>query len=209
MAVSRTPNVDIRRIRADDGPLLRELRLRSLADAPEAFGQPLEDVRRRPAGDWDTQAGRASRGPERTWLLAEREGEAVGLVQGRRRRPGTLLLFSMWVDPAVRRLGVGRILVDVLEEWARTWDAERTVLWVFAANESAIAFYRVLGFQVIVGGPDADSGARFRALAMRRAIRSPAHLQGPLTGGTTPSSVTREASSAVFAQRQQRVAKGR
>jgi hypothetical protein len=33
--------VKIRRIRADEGMVLRELRLRSLANAPEAFGQPL------------------------------------------------------------------------------------------------------------------------------------------------------------------------
>jgi GNAT superfamily N-acetyltransferase len=94
-------------------------------------------------------------------------------VQGRRRRPATLLLFSMWVDPDARRDGVGRELIARLEEWARGWDALETVLWVFAANSSALDFYRDLGFEPVREGQDAESGARFAAVAMRREIHSP------------------------------------
>ena len=172
--VIASADVTIRRISPDDGPILRELRLRSLADAPDAFGQPLEEARRRPMQEWERSARQASHGVDRTWLIAEREAGAVGLVQGRRRRPGTLLVFSMWVDPDARRLGVGRMLVDALEDWARGWDATATILWVLGANASAVEFYRNLGFDVIRGGQDAESGARFGALAMRRAIDSPA-----------------------------------
>lgn len=160
----------IRRIRPSDGPLLRDLRLRSLEDAPDAFGQPLEEARRRPPAEWAQSARRSSRGGNRIWLIAESEGRGVGLVQGRRRRPSTLLLFSMWVDPFVRRQGVGRELIAALEIWARTWGGTETILWVFGANALAIDFYRDLGFMPVRGGQDAESGARFGALAMRRGI---------------------------------------
>jgi ribosomal protein S18 acetylase RimI-like enzyme len=166
-------DVHIRRIRPEDGPTLRDLRLRSIADAPEAFGQPLEEARRRPEKDWQRSARRSSRGDDRTWLIAETGAGAVGLVQGRKRRPTTLLLFSMWVDPAARRLGVGRMLIDALEAWASGWDATETFLWVFSANAPAIDFYRDLGFEILREGRDAESGARFGALAMRRDIHSP------------------------------------
>lgn len=166
--------VIIRRIRPDDGVLLRELRLRSIANAPDAFGQPLEEAQDRPEREWARSARQSSRGDSRVWLIAETSQGAVGLVQGRKRRPRTLLLFSMWVDPTVRRLGVGRLLIDHLEDWARGWHAEETILWVFGANLSAIEFYRDLGFEVVRGGQDAESGARFGALAMRREIGSPA-----------------------------------
>lgn len=162
--------VRIRRIRPDDGRLLRDLRLRSIADAPQAFGQPLEEARSRPERDWSRSARQSSRGNDRTWLIAETATGAVGLVQGRRRRPRTLLLFSMWVDPEVRRIGVGRLLIERLEEWALGWGGEETILWVLGGNGTAIGFYRDLGFAVTHGGKDAESGARLGALAMRRKI---------------------------------------
>jgi len=171
--VSAPPGLHIRRIRPDDGPLLRELRLRSIADAPHAFGQPLEEARARPDVEWSRSARQSSHGDHRAWFIAENATGPVGLVQGRRRRPATLLLFSMWVDPDARRDGVGRELIARLEEWARGWDALETMLWVFAANSSALDFYRDLGFEPVRQGQDAASGARFAAVAMRREIHSP------------------------------------
>ena len=166
--------VRIRRISPDDGLVLRDLRLRSIADAPNAFGQPLEEARGRPEKEWSRSARQSSHGDNRTWLLAETDDGPVGLVQGRKRRPSTLLLFSMWVDPSVRRLGVGRTLIESLEGWGRGWDAAETILWVYGANDAAIRFYRDLGFELVRGGQDAEAGARFGALAMRRDIHSPA-----------------------------------
>lgn len=162
--------IRIRRIRPDDGALLRDLRLRSIADAPDAFGQPLEEARGRPDREWARGARRSARGASRTWLIVETETNAIGLVQGRKRRPRTLLLFSMWVDPAFRRLGVGRLLIEGLEDWARSWGGDETILWVLGANRAAIDFYRDLGFEIVRGGQDAESGARLGALAMRREI---------------------------------------
>jgi len=171
--VEAAADVRIRRIEPEDGHVLRDLRLRSIADSPDAFGQPLEEARERPTTDWDRSARQSSHGDNRTWLIAEVDGASVGLVQGRKRRPSTLLLFSMWVDPSARRFGVGGMLIEALEAWARGWDASETILWVFGANASAIDFYRDLGFEAIRGGQDAESGARFGALAMQRLIQPP------------------------------------
>jgi GNAT superfamily N-acetyltransferase len=164
--------IDIRRIRPDEGLLLRDLRVRSLADAPEAFGQRLDDAATRPEAEWHQLARAASRGAQRAWLVAFRAAVPVGLVLGRRRHPGTLLLFSMWVDPAARRHGVGRQLIARLEDWAHAWGARETVLWVYSGNGSAVAFYRALGFAVEEDGADAASGASHGALAMRRSHQS-------------------------------------
>jgi GNAT superfamily N-acetyltransferase len=162
--------VTLRRIGPDDGELLRDLRLRSLADAPGAFGQSVSEASMRGEADWQQQARQASAGDRRAWYLAETDGRATGLVQGRRRPPDDLLVFSMWVDPQVRRAGVGRRLIETVEAWGREWGATRTVLWVFGSNEPAIRFYRSLGFEVLGDGEDADSGRNFGALAMARSI---------------------------------------
>ena len=171
MPVNET-EITIRRIRPDEGLVLRELRLRSLADSPDAFGQSHAEAGARPAADWHRNARQSSHGDGRIWLVAERDGP-IGLVQGRKRRPATLLLFSMWVEPQARRHGVGRMLIEALETWANRWGAQETILWVFGGNAPAIRFYRNLGFDTVREGPDVESGASYGALAMRRDIHFP------------------------------------
>lgn len=167
-------DVRVRRISAADGPLLRELRLRSLAEAPEAFGQSLADAAARPDAEWRAEAKAASQGDRRAWFIAHDAAAdgptSLGVVLARRRPPDVALVFSMWVDPRVRRGGVGRALIRAASDWAAPWGADRVVLWVVAGNEPAIRFYQRLGFTLVDSGPDAESGRAYGALAMIRAI---------------------------------------
>ena len=174
--------VRIRRITPADGGVLRDLRLRSLADSPEAFGQPLEEAMAQPEAEWTAQARVAATGERRAWFIAERDAPfpgrppvTLGVVLGRRRPPDQLLIFSMWVDPAARRTGLGGALIATAERWAAPWGARRSVLWVFAGNEAAIRFYLRLGFRTEIEGEDARTGASYGAMAMSRPI-PPAHL---------------------------------
>lgn len=166
----------VRRIRPDDGPLLRELRLRSLSDAPDAFGQPLEDAAARPDAEWAAQVKDSSEGDRRAWFIADRDDDgrpdSVGVVLVRRRPPDVALVFSMWVEPRARRSGVGRALIETANDWAASWGAQRVVLWVVAGNDPAVHFYQRLGFTLLVTGPDAESGHAYGALTMTRAIPS-------------------------------------
>jgi len=165
-----TADIRIERIHADQGLLLRRLRLDSLAQSPEAFGQPLAEARARPEVEWHRSARQSSHGDNRTWLFAQRGQETLGLVQGRKRRPSTLMLFSMWIEAGARRQGLGSLLIADLEQWGLGWGAKRTLLWVYRWNQNALRFYRDLGFEVMLDGDDAVSGARFEALAMQREI---------------------------------------
>jgi ribosomal protein S18 acetylase RimI-like enzyme len=170
--------VTVRRIGPKDAELLRGARLRALSDSPAAFGQSLSDAASQPLAQWTTSARQAAIGNRRAWFLAELRddgatpgpAEVVGIVLGRRRPPATLMVFSMWVDPARRRLGIGRRLIDAVEDWAREWGATSTVLWVLRDNEPAIHFYDRIGFSIEPSGPDAEAGSPRDAFAMRRAI---------------------------------------
>lgn len=162
--------VTIRRVSPADWPTLRDLRIRSLRDAPQAFGQSVDDALRQSDADWTHMARQASAGDRRTWLIALAGGVPVGVVQGRRRPPSDLLVFSMWVDPGYRHHGIGSVLIGGVVDWGRTWGAAHVVLWVFAANEAAIRFYQRLGFVQEDGTEDAKSGASYGAIAMSRSI---------------------------------------
>lgn len=166
----------VRRLRAAEWRLLRDIRLRGLAEVPEAFGQSLADAEARPDEEWRAAARQAATGDRRAWFVAERMGRggrpagAVGIISGRRRPPDTVMVFSMWVDPAERRAGVGRQLIAAVDGWAASWGGTTTVLWVFASNEPAIRFYGRIGFETVREGPDAEAGTPYGAVAMRRPI---------------------------------------
>jgi GNAT superfamily N-acetyltransferase len=142
----------IRRIRADEGPLLRALRLRALAEAPMAFGSTLAHEQGYPPDLWRERATGASGGCDRATFIAECDGPWVGLATGiaRSEHQQSLepLLVGMFVDSTVRRLGVGVGLVEAVSGWARTCGASRLALWVTSGNDPAVALYHRCGFRL-------------------------------------------------------------
>jgi ribosomal protein S18 acetylase RimI-like enzyme len=171
--------LEIRRIGPDEGPRLKALRLRALAEEPEAFGETVAEAEARDEAEYVARARAASDGDRRAWFLAELADDRasvadaalpVGLAMGRRRPPDDCMIFSVWVADPARRRGVGRALVDAVTDWARSWGARRLVLWVYRSNGAAIGFYERLGFAIELAGPDAELGAPHDALAMHLAL---------------------------------------
>ncbi|MEV4052969.1 GNAT family N-acetyltransferase [Amycolatopsis sp. NPDC049688] len=64
-------------------------------------------------------------------------------------RPGTVtaVLESMRVGPEHRRSGIGGELVTAFLAWATEKSADEITVRAYAANETAIAFYRAQGFE--------------------------------------------------------------
>lgn len=88
-------------------------------------------------------------------LVAERDGRVVGYVLTqatvRAATPLTvarsyLVVEELAVDPAVRRGGVGRALMDAAEALARRLGLPRVELEVRAWNDGAARFYAALGY---------------------------------------------------------------
>ena len=52
----------------------------------------------------------------------------------------------MWTAPKHRKLGIGRLLVNEVLNWARGRNARALQLMVTSNNEQAIRFYQHLGF---------------------------------------------------------------
>lgn len=82
-------------------------------------------------------------------LVADDDGEVVGYALAQDYGPGLRRSFStgrmhdLYVDPARRRHGVGRLLVDAVVAWCRTRPAPMILDW--QARRDAVAFYDSLG----------------------------------------------------------------
>ena len=132
----------VERLTVDEAPRLRAIRLRALADAPEAFGTTFDQAAAQPGETWSEQL------QELPTFVAVNDGLDVGMVrcQPDETEPDTALLISMWVAPASRRIGVGDALVDAAIEWARANGVSRLQLYVVDDNAPAIALYARKGF---------------------------------------------------------------
>ena len=135
--------MEIRRLEAHEGLRLRTIRLRALADAPDAFGSTYGEAADRPPESWAAQL------QEIATFVAVVDGEDVGLVRGARddARTDAAWLISMWVAPEVRGRGVGEALIDAVVEWTRAIGARRLLLDVGDHNRPAIALYARKGFE--------------------------------------------------------------
>jgi ribosomal protein S18 acetylase RimI-like enzyme len=86
-------------------------------------------------------------------LVAERDGEVVGMGVGVVHRPSSvsdalaLEVSSFVVSPALRGRGIGRSLLERLAQFARERGVRSLDLRVFAANELGVDFWRSHGFR--------------------------------------------------------------
>lgn len=138
--------MEIRQARADDWEALRELRLRALADAPEAFASTLAEEEGFGPEVWRRWA---AGGPASVNFIARDGDREVGLaaIFAEAGAPGRMHLVSMWVDPGHRRRGVARALVDQALRWAGERQAREVVLWVVDQNTPARRLYERVGFR--------------------------------------------------------------
>ena len=134
--------MEVRRIRPDEWAVLRDVRLRALADAPRAFAST--HAREVAFGEQEWRR-RIEAGP---WWLARDGGAVVGLAAGYRTAHDADVrhLVSMWVDPAARGTGTAARLVEEVCAWAAGDGGSVISLWVADGNDRARRLYERLGF---------------------------------------------------------------
>lgn len=125
----------------------KAIRLRALRESPSAFGSTYQREAQFSDEEWTKRATRWN-GERGIGYLAIDDGEACGIA-------GALLddadttraqLVSMWTAPTHRQRGVGRLLVEEVERWARSRGVRTLSLMVTSKNDAAISFYLRLGF---------------------------------------------------------------
>ncbi|MEZ4501716.1 MAG: GNAT family N-acetyltransferase [Dehalococcoidia bacterium] len=139
---------EVRRVRAEEWPALREIRLQALLDTPTAFGSTHAVEVAFDDAVWIERAGGGASDEDRATFVVEQEGALVGLATGLAHDPvedeGTLV--GMFVVPELRGRGASDGLVRAVAAWARSLDLVRLRAWVTESNAPAIALYRRHGF---------------------------------------------------------------
>jgi ribosomal protein S18 acetylase RimI-like enzyme len=148
VTVADGSRMEIRSIRRGEAEALRQIRLRALADSPDAFGARLADEATLAPEAWDERAAKGAMGTDDATFVAEGAGGLIGMVTARRDldtrdRVG---LYGLWVEPGARGAGVGRALTDAVLDWAGSRGARLVHLLVVAGNAHALAVYRRAGF---------------------------------------------------------------
>ena len=138
----------IRPVRADEWRRWRETRLRMLRDDADFFSTRYDDMVREPDQTWRDWVADAAAGDQKTLLVAEEDGQWLGVVGAFARvNPLEVQLISMWVDPKARGRGVARDLIRAVAGWTAERGSTRVVLFVQEANEPAQQLYERAGFR--------------------------------------------------------------
>ena len=140
--------MEIRRIRSNEWRELRELRLRALLDAPDAFGATHEQEATDHEDEWRTWTHQGAEGGPGFTAVAAEGDRWVGMAVGAPHldHPGDAGLFAMWVDPVVRARGLGSALVEAVLDWARSTGFPLIRLRVTVSNDAAVRLYVASGF---------------------------------------------------------------
>ena len=164
---------EIRRIGEDDWATLREVRLRSLLDAPDAFGSTYGEESTLTESAWrDRSAGRWRGGAAASFLAID-DDRAIGTATGAEYddEPGVAHVYAMWVAPDARGAGVGRRLVDAVSGWARDRGCRRLTLTVTESNTDARGLYDACGFVETGARTPLREGSELDVVTMNKNLR--------------------------------------
>jgi GNAT superfamily N-acetyltransferase len=131
----------VRRGTAEDWAVYRELRLRMLTEAPDAYASSYAFEARIPEERWRDRAANPLH-----FLAHAPDGRLAGTATGLPAADRTVDVVAMYVDPAYRGHGCAEQLLDAVAAAARDRGARRLVLHVTAGNESAHRSYTRYGF---------------------------------------------------------------
>lgn len=162
----------IRTLEPHEWPKYRDVRLRSLADSPDAFGSTLAAEQDRTPEAWAARLSAAAVSGQDYPLIAELAGAVVGLLWAKvdATNSSVVNVFQVWVAPASRGRGVAATLLRAAVQWARSKNARVVQLGVTCGDTSAVRLYVREGFQDFGSPEPLRPGSLLLEQTMRLAI---------------------------------------
>jgi GNAT superfamily N-acetyltransferase len=131
----------IHRGTAEDWAVYREIRLRMLTEAPDAYASSFAFEARFPEERWRERAANPLH-----FMAYAPDGRLAGTATGLPAADRTVDVVAMYVDPRYRGQGCAERLLDEVAEAARERGARRLVLHVTDGNDAANRSYTRYGF---------------------------------------------------------------
>lgn len=123
----------------DDWEAFRDIRLASLADAPDAFGSTLERELETPEAKWRETLTTCG------VFLGKRDGKVLAVAGAYPQPDGDTELWGVWAHPSARGTGLAADVIRAVLEWAK--DRKQIAAWVGEQNPIAERLYTRLGFK--------------------------------------------------------------
>jgi ribosomal protein S18 acetylase RimI-like enzyme len=139
---------EIRILTPEDWELYKSARLKSLRDSPDSFGSTYDQEAALSDAEWQSRLDLKLRALDALPLIAEMDGQAVGLAWGLIHKPDLEIahIYQMWVSPALRGKGIAKTLLREIKAWALGRGCDLMALAVTTSNEAAVSLYRSSGF---------------------------------------------------------------
>ena len=161
--------IALRQLTREDWHVLRDLRLRALRDAPEAFAQSLAATEALTEMEWRQQAITLTEANYCIALLAFHE-QPIGIIEMSVDHlwQNAGYLGGMWVAPEARRTGVGSRLLEKGLEILQQWGLAHVRFCVARHQLHAISLYRRFGFRETGVQKPLPSNTKLRSSKWRR-----------------------------------------
>jgi ribosomal protein S18 acetylase RimI-like enzyme len=176
MPPSATERPTIRAVQAGDGPIVRDVCMQMLLDAPEAFNATLAEVEGRSPSEWVLFVERCAQETDMSAFLAEDSSGVCGFVRADATDPdappGAVVVSQLWAAPRRRGMGLGRELMNVVTRWAEDRQANLISLGVVESNLEVQKFYERLGYADIGIRVPLPSNPTMQVVVMARRLRS-------------------------------------
>jgi ribosomal protein S18 acetylase RimI-like enzyme len=133
-----------------DAQILQRAMRESVCTSPDAFLATSAEIEARPTAAWESELQSS------TWAVVEDGDKILGIAAAK--RPGhkdmayarpeeACFIESVWIAPAMRRLGLGERLVNYLIDIQRKEGIRQFYLWVLDQNGPAIELYERMKFK--------------------------------------------------------------
>ena len=142
--------VEVRPIGPDEWRRLKEIRIEALVESPLAFTTTPEEAQSLADAVWQQRAAGNAHGVAQLTMIGIEGVRTVGMAVGLLRdgsAADVVPIVSVFVSPSHRGRGVGRRMMEGVEDWARRHGARSTSLWVVDENRAARRFYEALGYR--------------------------------------------------------------
>jgi ribosomal protein S18 acetylase RimI-like enzyme len=131
----------IRLAQESDWEAIRDIRLRSLREEPDAYASDYQTEARFEPDMWKQRIETAS-----SYLAFNDDHDLVGIATGLETGDGDTYVVGMYVAPEARRLGCAHELLDAISDLAVRRQGRRLLLEVAESNIRAARTYRSYGF---------------------------------------------------------------